>query len=304
MDRKPASWYSGTAMALVLAVIGGSGIQAIPGLGRVELLTIDTPYGAPSSNISRGRFGDVEVLFLSRHGEHHQIAPHAVNYRANVCAVKMAGATHLLSLSAVGSMRDSIRPTDVVVVSDFIDLTRTRINTFFDGGPVAHVAMAPPICPDLSAAASRAAKVAGATVHPRGTYLCIEGPQFSTRAESHLYRTWNVDVIGMTAMPEAKLAREAELPYATVAFVTDYDSWNDAEAAVSVAVVASTLKKNAEVASRLVRELVADIPDPTASPAFGALRNSAITDPSWQDAESSKRLAWLLGASHKQGQMP
>ena len=283
-------------MAHVLAVIGGSGFYAIPGLSGLETVSIDTPYGTPSSAIQRGRSGDTTVLFLARHGEHHQIAPHAINYRANVCALKMAGATHIVSLSAVGSMRESIRPADVVVVSDFIDLTRRRISSFFEAGIVAHVAMAHPICPNLAKAVCRAAAVAGARVHSTGTYLCIEGPQFSTRAESNLYRSWNIDVIGMTAMPEAKLAREAELPYATVAFVTDYDCWNDTEEEVSVDVVVSTLKKNAELALRIVTELMANIPSAEASPALGALKNAIITDPLHRDSEHTDRLGWLLGA--------
>ncbi len=284
-------------MATVLAVIGGSGFYAIPGLNNLEVLSIETPYGLPSSEVLKGQLGNATVLFLARHGKHHEIAPHSINYRANVCALKMAGATHLISLSAVGSMRDSVRPSDVVVVSDFIDLTRKRLSSFFDAGVVAHVAMAPPICPDLARAVSLAATGAGARVHPQGTYVCIEGPQFSTRAESLLYRSWNVDVVGMTAMPEAKLAREAELPYSTIAFVTDYDCWNEAEAKVSVEVVLATLRQNADLAPKIIRELIDKIPNPEFSPAHDALKNAVITDPSHRDAESRARLAWLLGTS-------
>lgn len=292
-------------MKHVLAIIGGSGFYAIPGLRGLETLSIDTPYGLPSSVIHKGQLGNATILFLARHGEHHQIAPHAINYRANVCALKMAGATHLLSLSAVGSMREAIRPSDVVIVSDFIDMTHHRINTFFDTGIAAHVAMAHPVCADLAKAVSQAAKLAGARAHSHGTYLCIEGPQFSTRAESYLYRSWNVDVIGMTAMPEARLAREAELPYSTVAFVTDYDCWNDAEAEVSVDVVVSTLKKNADLAPKIVTELIANIPSPETSFAFGALKNAIITNSNHRDSELTDRLAWLIGTNrpHSEGQV-
>ncbi len=290
-------------MANMLAIIGGSGFYAIPGLTKLETLKVETPYGAPSSDILRGKLGNTSVLFLARHGNHHEIPPHSINYRANVCALKMVGATHLISLSAVGSMRESMRPSDVVVVSDFIDLTRQRVTSFFDAGIVAHVSMAPPICPDLARAVSAAATIAGARVHSQGTYICIEGPQFSTRAESLLYRSWNVDVIGMTAMPEAKLAREAELPYSTIAFVTDYDCWHESEANVSVEVVLATLKQNADLAPRIIKELIDNIPSPESSPAHNSLRNAVITNPNHRDLEGSARLAWLIGTTspHTEG---
>ena len=288
----------------VLAVIGGSGIYAMPGLVGLERLDVVTPYGSPSSAVVRGRWGDTIVLFMARHGDKHQIAPHEINYRANIAALKIVGATHLVSLSAVGSMRESIHPSDVVVVSDYVDMTRRRISTFFEAGIVAHVSMTPPYCPLLAEAAAQASQTVGANVHPRGTYICIDGPQFSTRAESHLYRSWNVDVIGMTAMPEAKLAREAELPYSTVAFVTDYDCWNESEASVSVDVVLSTLKKNAELAPRIIRALVDNLPDPTMSPASSALRNAIITDQKDCDHEVIERLKWLIGVQspNREGQ--
>ncbi len=282
-------------MNSVLAVIGGSGIYAMPGLTGLQRLDVVTPYGLPSSAVVRGRWGDTIVLFMARHGDQHQIAPHEINYRANIAALKIAGATHLVSLSAVGSMRESIRPSEVVVVSDYVNMTRRRISTFFEAGIVAHVSMTPPRCPLLAEAVARASEAAGATVHPRGTYVCIDGPQFSTRAESHLYRSWNVDVIGMTAMPEAKLAREAELPYSTVAFVTDYDCWNESEANVSVDIVLSTLKRNAELAPRIMRALADNLPDPTMSPAFGALRNAIVTDRKSCNGEVIERLKWLMG---------
>ena len=292
-------------MNSILAVIGGSGIYAMPGLTNLQQLDITTPYGSPSAAVVQGRLGDQTLLFMARHGSQHQFAPHEVNYRANIAALKIAGATHLLSVSAVGSMRESICPGDVVVISDYIDLTRRRTNTFFETGIVAHMSMAPPHCPLLAEAVVRAARSAGARVHPQGTYICIDGPQFSTRAESHLYQTWDVDVIGMTAMPEAKLAREAELPYATAAFVTDYDCWNESEAGVSVDVVLATLKRNAELAPRLILALLTNLPNPAMSPAFGALRNAIITDRSQCDRDVIERLSWLLGdeSQHREGQV-
>jgi 5'-methylthioadenosine phosphorylase len=187
------------------------------------------------------------------------------------------------------------------VVSDFIDLTRNRISTFFDSEVVAHVAMSTPVCPYLSIAASQAAEAAGANVHSKGTYVCIEGPQFSTRAESYLYRSWNVDVIGMTAMPEAKLAREAELPYSTLAFVTDYDCWNDAEASVSTDIVIAALKKNADLAPAVIRELIVRIPEPQASPAFDSLKSAIITKQNQPGAENNGRLEWLIGGLQPHG---
>lgn len=288
-------------MGNVLGVIGGSGIYGFPGLTDVQVVRTSTPFGAPSSPIIEGRLGDATILFLSRHGECHQIPPHQINYRANICALKIAGATHTISLSAVGSMRENIHPKEVVIVSDYIDMTRTRNTSFFDNGLVAHVPMSPSNCPLLAGAAVTAAREAGALVHDGGTYVCIDGPQFSTRAESLLYRSWGVDVIGMTAMPEAKLAREAELPYCTIAFVTDYDCWHQTEAAVSVDVVLATLKANAELAPRIIRTLIGMLPDQKNSPAFGVLRNSLVTDLSRVDESTLRRMNWLIDPNHKDG---
>jgi len=283
-------------MASVLAVIGGSGVYSLPGLTDIESLTVETPFGAPSSSITRGRLGATSLLFLARHGTRHEIAPHQINFRANICALKMAGATHLVSLSAVGSMRESIHPGDVVIVKDFIDFTRRRISTFFDEDVVAHVAMAPAVCPELATAATEAVRFAGGRVHDSATYICIEGPQFSTRAESLLYRSWGVDVIGMTGMPEAKLAREAELPYSMIAFATDYDCWHESEEAVSVDVVLSTLKKNSELAPKIIRALANLLPKPETSPAFGALKNAILTSTGGSDAPGWGKLNWLIDA--------
>jgi 5'-methylthioadenosine phosphorylase len=281
-------------MSAVLGVIGGSGIYEIPGLTEVKEVAFETPFGAPSDSIVSGRLGDTQLLFLPRHGRGHRVAPHEINYRANVCAMKQLGATHLVSLSAVGSMKEEIAPGHVVLVDQFIDLTKRRVSTFFEGGVVAHVGFADPVCPILAQALASAAESAGAKVHFGGTYVCMEGPQFSTRAESRLYRSWGVSVIGMTAMPEAKLAREAELPYATMALATDYDCWHETEEDVTVEAILAVLKANADLAKRTVVELAGNLPDTSKSPATGALRHAVISDPKSQPAEATRRLSWLI----------
>jgi len=278
----------------VLGVIGGSGIYDMPGLELSGEEHVTTPFGAPSDFIVRGRHAGHELLFLPRHGRGHRIAPHRINYRANVAAMKQLGATHLLSLSAVGSMKEAIQPGHVVVVDQYIDLTKRRVATFFEDDVVAHVAFADPVCPELARAASTAAERAGASVHSGGTYVCMEGPQFSTRAESLLYRSWGASVIGMTAMPEAKLAREAELPYATVAFATDYDAWHESVEAVNVAQVIAVLHQNAALAKRIVLELVSALPDPTRSPAHRALEHALLTPPNAISSEARERLGFLV----------
>ena len=281
-------------MKRTLGVIGGSGIYDIPGLEAVEEHRVQTPFGEPSDCIVQGRLGDTKLLFLPRHGRGHRIPPHAINYRANLCALKQLGARQVVSLSAVGSMREDIAPGHVVIVDQYIDLTKRRVATFFDEGAAAHVSFADPVCPELAEALATAAGRAGGTVHRGGTYVCIEGPAFSTRAESLLYRSWNVSVIGMTAMPEAKLAREAELPYATLAFATDYDCWHVSEDAVSVEAVLAVLRANADLGKRVVAELARTLPDPSTSPASTALQDALITAPAAMSPEVRARLAWLI----------
>jgi 5'-methylthioadenosine phosphorylase len=278
----------------VLGVVGGSGIYAIPGLENVSSELVETPYGAPSAEIVKGQLGPNRLLFLPRHGRHHQLPPHQINYRANVCALKKLGATHLVSLSAVGSMREDIEPGHVVVVDQYIDFTKQRPSTFFEDGIAGHVMFADPVCPLLSTALADASEAAGATVHRGGTYLCMEGPQFSTRAESRLYRQWGISVIGMTAMPEAKLAREAELPYATLALATDYDCWHESAEDVSVDAVIAVLKQNADLARRTVAKLASSLPAPEQSPAFRATRNAVLTAPDEIQVSVRERLSWLL----------
>ncbi len=289
-----AGLASGNANHATLAVIGGSGLYEIEGVTAHTELRVDTPYGAPSDVVVKGKLGDTTLLFLPRHGRGHRVPPHAINYRANVCALKMCGATHLLSVSAVGSMKEHIAPGDVVVPDQFIDLTKRRASTFFDEGIVAHVGFADPICSLLAGALADAADAAGAKVHRGGTYVCMEGPAFSTRAESRLYRSWGVSVIGMTAMPEAKLAREAELPYAVMALSTDYDCWHESEEDVTVEAVIAVVKKNVSLAKRTLAGLARALPDPTKSVAHAALAHAIMTSPDAVTAESRQSLDWLV----------
>ena len=215
-----------------IGIIGGSGLYNIEGLERVREVRVRTPFGAPSDAVVTGVLGGVRVAFLSRHGRGHRINPGSINYRANIYALKSLGVKQVISVSAVGSMKEAIRPGDVVLPDQFIDLTKRRISTFFDDGIVAHVGFGEPVCASVADTLEEAGRAAGARLHRGGTYVCMEGPQFSTKAESRLYRQWGVDVIGMTNMPEAKLAREAELCYATVALPTDYDCWHETEGMV------------------------------------------------------------------------
>ncbi len=277
-----------------IGIIGGSGLSDLEGLEARSASAAETPWGAPSGPLISGRIGGIELCFLSRHGAGHAIAPSQVNYRANIAALKQAGCTDILSISAVGSLREQLPPGSFVLVDQFIDRTRLRKTSFFDQGVVAHVSLADPICPRLSALAGAAARQAGAMVSEGGVYLAMEGPQFSTRAESRLYRQWGCDVIGMTNMPEAKLAREAELPYATIAMVTDYDSWRDAEAGVDVAQILACMHANAAKARTLIPLLIASLPATRApSPIDSALDFAVITPPKSQDADARKCLAWL-----------
>jgi 5'-methylthioadenosine phosphorylase len=289
-----------------LGVIGGSGLYEISALEAIDSLEIDTPYGPPSDAIAHARIAGThhELLFLPRHGRGHRIPPHDINYRANICALKKAGATHLLSISATGSMREGIAPGDLVVVDQFIDLTKRRRSTFFDAGAAAHVAFAEPICASLAAALYGAAETAVGRIegarpklHRGGTYVCIEGPQFSTRAESMLYRSWGVDLVGMTNMPEAKLAREAELPYATLALATDYDCWHDAEEAVDVAAVIARLGTMVDHAKAIIVELAKSLPPASESAAYHALRGAVMTDAHAMPPQVRSELGWLLGGA-------
>lgn len=279
-----------------LGVIGGSGLYELEGLTDIEEIAISTPFGAPSDSIIAGSLGPTRLLFLPRHGRGHRLPPHRINYRANVLALKLAGAEQILSISAVGSMRESIHPGDMVVVDQFIDRTRHRVDTFFDDdGVVAHVEFAHPIDAQLADALGQAARTAGANVHQGGVYLCMEGPQFSTLAESELYRSWGVSVIGMTNFPEAKLAREAELPYATLAMATDYDCWHEGHDAVTVEAIIAVMLQNVTQAKQIIVELAKAVPDPTGRPATAALAGAIITNPDSITADVREKLRPLIG---------
>ncbi|QEY33384.1 S-methyl-5'-thioadenosine phosphorylase [Synechococcus sp. RSCCF101] len=277
-----------------LGVIGGSGLYAIEGLEEVSEHTVRTPFGEPSDALRLGCLGGMEVVFLARHGRHHHLLPGEVPYRANIWALRSMGVRWLLSFSAVGSLQEACRPLDVVVPDQFIDRTRDRPASFFGHGAVAHVSLADPFCPVLSGHLAEAAAgcvPAGRQLHRGGTYLCMEGPAFSTRAESQLYRSWSCTVIGMTNHTEARLAREAELAYACLAMVTDYDCWHAGHADVSVDLVIDNLRANASLAQQVVQacatRLAAARP---ACPAHAALRDALMTPPAQVPADTRRRL--------------
>jgi 5'-methylthioadenosine phosphorylase len=262
----------------MIGVIGGSGLYGIESLQDVREEWISTPFGEPSDALFIGELGGREVAFLPRHGRGHVFLPSEVNYRANVCALKMLGVSWIISVSAVGSMREEIRPLDVVVPDQFIDRTRHRRDTFFTDGVVAHVSLADPFCAELRKIFVAKCRELGLSVHDGGTYLCMEGPQFSTRAESELYRSWGVSVIGMTNLTEARLAREAEIAYATLAFATDYDCWRKGEETVTAEMVVANLTKNVENAKRLIEMIVPVIPPDAECSCHSALENAIVTD--------------------------
>lgn len=282
-------------MSGILGVIGGSGLYRMEGLKNVRQVVVRTPFGNPSDAIVVGELEGRTIAFLPRHGKGHRIPPSGINYRANIYAMKKIGADAVLSISAVGSMKEGIRPGDVVVVDQFFDNTRSREGTFFSDGVAGHVAFADPVCPVLSAAAASAARKVVRRVHRRGTYLCIEGPAFSTRAESNIYRKWGVDVIGMTNMPEARLAREAELCYAVLALATDYDCWHESEEDVSVEAILAVLKKNVENSRKIVRETAKLLPLSGKCGCGEALKYAIITERKAIPATARKRLSLILG---------
>ena len=278
-------------MAWKIGVIGGSGLYAIDALEDARWVTVDTPWGDPSDELLTGRIGHAEFVFLPRHGRGHRLPPANVNARANIDALKRLGCTDVVAISAVGSLREELPPGRFVAVDQFIDRTVARPHSFFGPGMVAHVSMADPTCARLSILCADAAEAAGAALTRGGTYLAMEGPQFSSRAESRLYRQWGCDVIGMTAMPEARLAREAELPYALVGMVTDYDCWRGDGEAVEVAAVIAQLTANAAVARRLVEQLAAALPpERSPSPVDTVLDFALITAPEARDPAALARL--------------
>ncbi|HKX77019.1 MAG TPA: S-methyl-5'-thioadenosine phosphorylase [Novosphingobium sp.] len=287
--REGGKWHIG--------VIGGSGLAAGIALDDAQEIRVGSPFGEPSSAVTTGTLAGVRFTFLPRHGAGHRIPPGAINYRANLDVLKRCGVTDVLALSAIGSLREELAPGQFVAVEQFIDRTRSRERSFFGAGCVAHVALADPVCPRLSGMAVAAARKAGATVHESGCYIAIEGPQFSTRAESRLYRQWGADVIGMTAMPEARLAREAELPYALLGMVTDWDSWREVEGEeVSVSEILRVMAENAKLAHDTVRALAAALPKVReASPIDTALDHAIVTAPDARDPLLMARLDAVAG---------
>jgi 5'-methylthioadenosine phosphorylase len=287
---------SGSAIGTpAIGIIGGSGLYELDGLSEVAWRRLRTPFGEPSDAYCCGRLDGRSVIFLARHGRGHRLMPSELNFRANIWGLKALGAEWVISVSAVGSLREAIRPLDLVIPDQFFDATRRRVSTFFGDGVVAHVGMAEPVCPQLAPALEKAARQTGATVHRGGTYICIEGPQFSTKAESRIYRSWDMDVIGMTNMPEAKLAREAELCYATLALVTDYDVWHETQEAVTVEAVIRTLMQNVATAKEVLRRLIPSVGVPRACPCPRLLENAVITDPTAFPPATRRRLDLLLG---------
>jgi len=288
LAEKPEYWHIG--------IIGGSGLASGIPLDDAQEIEVASPFGEPSGPVTTGKLSGVRITFLARHGAGHRIPPAKVNYRANIDVLKRCGVTDLLSISAIGSLREEIAAGEFVAVDQLIDRTHGREGSFFDVGLVGHVSLADPICDRMAAMARAAAELAGAKVHDGGCYVAIEGPQFSTRAESRLYREWGADVIGMTAMPEARLAREAELPYAVLAMVTDWDSWRDEDEGVKASDIIAVMNANAELARDTIGQLAKNLPkkrDP--SPIDHALDHAIITAPDAQDPQLLARLDAVAG---------
>ncbi len=280
---------------IVVGVIGGSGLYELEeGLPDARWVRLRTPFGAPSDAYRVGRLGAATVVFLSRHGRGHRLLPSEINYRANIYGLKALGARWVISVSAVGSMKEEIHPLDLVVPDQFYDLTKRRPSSFFGDGIAGHVGMADPVCPGLADLLEAAARESGATVHRGGTYLCIEGPQFSTKGESRIHRQWGVSVIGMTNVPEAKLAREAELCYATLALVTDYDVWHEEHGAVTVEAVVANLLKNVATAKGVLLRALPRVGKPCTAGCDSALAHAVITSPGAFPPRTRKRLGLLL----------
>jgi 5'-methylthioadenosine phosphorylase len=282
-------------MTPTIGIIGGSGLYNMPGFENQQEAVIQTPFGDPSDNFVLGRLAGKEVAFLARHGRGHRISPSELNFRANIWGMKSLGVERILSLSAVGSLKEEHRPLDFVIPDQFFDRTKARASTFFGDGLVAHVSFADPICAQLAAVAEQACKAAGVNVKAGGTYLCMEGPAFSTKAESNVYRSWGMDVIGMTNLQEAKVAREAEICYVTIAMVTDYDCWHPDHDAVTVTDIIANLVKNAENACKVVAEAVGKMPAERACKCGRALAHALITDRKAVPEATRKKLDLLIG---------
>ncbi|AMN50054.1 S-methyl-5'-thioadenosine phosphorylase [Psychrobacter sp. P2G3] len=281
-----------------IAIIGGSGLYQMQALTNKRSVKVETPYGDPSDDIVLGELDGVTVAFLTRHGQGHRLTPSEVPYRANIYALKTLGVSYIVSVSAVGSLQESLKPLDMVIPDQMIDMTKQRVNSFFGDGAVAHVSMADPLCPEVADILMRAydkANITDGQCHPKATYVCIEGPQFSTRAESHWYRQMQADIIGMTNMPEAKLAREASIAYATLALVTDFDSWHPTEEAVSADYAMKNLMKNADNAQQVIKQAVTLLAaEKPKSIAHTALAQALVTPIEAMDEQTKTRLAALL----------
>ncbi|MEW6324590.1 MAG: S-methyl-5'-thioadenosine phosphorylase [Nitrospirota bacterium] len=290
-SKRPAA--SAPTPRAAIGVIGGSGLYAMEAIRGLREVRLRTPFGAPSDAYLVGELGAVRVAFLSRHGRGHRLMPSEINYRANLFGFKQLGVQRVISVSAVGSMKESLHPGQVVVPDQFIDLTKQRVSTFLGRGVVGHVGFGDPVCAELASLLAEAGRRIGAAVQAGGTYVCIEGPQFSTRAESQLYRSWGVDVIGMTNATEAKLAREAQLCYATIALITDYDCWHQTAEPVTVEAILHLLHRNAELAKRLIADAIPKIPTVRRCPCRSALHDAVVTAPQAQTAEARRRLALL-----------
>ncbi len=278
-----------------IGVIGGSGLYEMEGMTRVKKVRLRTPFGNPSDVITIGSLEGMRIAFLPRHGKGHHISPTELPVRANIYALKSLGVEWIISVSAVGSLKEEIRPLDLVIPDQLIDRTKSRVNTFFGKGLVAHVAFADPFCPILSEILNQTAIDMGASVHQGGTYLAMEGPLFSTKAESNLYRSWGASIIGMTALPEAKLAKEAEICYATLACVTDYDCWHETEESVTIEMALVNLEKNVAIAKGIVRTAAARIPQNRECDCAQALKNAIITAPEKIPGQMKRDLRLLIG---------
>jgi len=278
-----------------IGVIGGSGLYDIEGLTDTEEVSLDTPFGKPSDTIVVGRLEGVGIAFLPRHGRGHRILPTEVPAQANIYALKSLGVEHIISVNAVGSLKEELKPGDLLILDQLIDRTQGRVNTFFGNGIVAHISFAEPFCPVLSQTLYQATREAGATVQPGGTCVVMEGPAFSTKAESFLYRSWGADVVGMTTLPEAKLAREAEICYASIACITDYDCWHEVHAAVTVEMILDILHKNVVTAKNIIKMAVGRIPERRECDCASALKLAIVTSPELIPPEQKKKLDLLIG---------
>jgi 5'-methylthioadenosine phosphorylase len=278
-----------------IGVIGGTGLYDIEGMTDIEEVDITTPFGKPSDAITIGKLEGVGIAFLPRHGKGHRILPTELPVRANIYALKSLGVEHIIAINSAGSFKLEVKPGDLVILDQVIDRTRSRVNSFFGDGIVAHIPFAEPFCPVLSQILYQAAKEAGASVHPKGTCIVMEGAAFSSRAESRLYKSWGTDVIGMTALPEAKLAREAEICYAVVACVSDYDSWHERFEPVTVDVILKTQQQNIGAAKQIIKLAVSRIPPRRDCECATALKTAFVTDPAAMPAEQKKKLDLIIG---------